>query len=170
VEQATQATTPTAPIETDAQEVRVSYQWARKLAGQLVARAQVLPDSVETRRELGTDTFGIRMHFGTGLAAGRGVLEIADVADAAVIREDVDRFDGLSGVWVELRTTYKGVPLIARALISAEDADTLLQPSVTNDETPPIPTVGTSPSDVVAPVVFAVKPLATVNTAAESEQ
>lgn len=162
MEQATQATTPT---ETNAQEVRASYQWARKLADQLVARAEVLPDSIETRRELGSDTYGIRLHFGTGLTAGRGVLAIADVIDAEVIRDDT-----ISCVWIELRTTYKGVPLIARALATAEDADTLLQPSATNDETQSIPTVGTSPSDVVAPTIFAVKPLATVNTATESEK
>jgi hypothetical protein len=163
VEQATQATTST---DTDTQAAaRASYDWARKLAAQLVTLAGVLPDSIETRRELGTDTYGIRLHFGTGLTAGRGVLTTAEVTETEVLRDDTT-----SCVWIELRTTYKGVPLIARALATAEDADTLLQPSATNDETQPIPTVGTSPSDVVAPAIFVVKPLAVAHAAAESEQ
>lgn len=166
MEQATQATTP---VDTHEQEVvRAAYDWARKLAHQLVAHADVLPDSIETRRELGSDIYGIRLHFGTGLTAGRGVLAIADATDADVIRDQAEGNGYMAGVWIELRTTYKGVPLIARALATAEDADTLLQPSATNDEMQPVPTVGTSPSDV--PAIFAVKPLATVNTAAESEQ
>ncbi|MET9815277.1 hypothetical protein [Streptomyces sp. NPDC006355] len=168
MEQATQATTPN---DTHAQAAdRSSYDRARKLADELVVLAQVLPDSTETRRELGTDHYGIRLHFGTGLAAGRGVLATADVTGVEVLRDGTEGNGYISGVWIELRTTYKGVPLIARALTTAEDADTLLQPSATNAETQPIPTVGTSPSDVVAPAIFAVKPLATVNTAAESEQ
>lgn len=166
MEQATQATTPTHAQDAD----RSSYDWARRLAHQLVAHAEVLPDSVETRRELGSDIYGIRLHFGTGLTAGRGVLAIADATDADVLRDDTEGNGYMAGVWIELRTTYKGVPLIARALATAEDADTLLQPSTTNDQTQPIPTVGTSPSDVVAPAIFAVKPLATVNTSAESEE
>ncbi|MFE6408476.1 hypothetical protein ACFVOR_16255 [Streptomyces sp. NPDC057837] len=165
MEQATQATTPT---DTHAQLTdRASYDRARELADQLATLAKVLPDSTETRRELGTDAYGIRLHFGTGLAAGRGVLATADVTDTGVIRDDIKGDGYLSGVWIEVRTTYKGVPLIARALTTAEEADTLLQRNAASEETQPIPTVGTSPSDVVAPTapaVFAVTPLAAMNT------
>ncbi|MEU0458355.1 hypothetical protein ABZ322_36495 [Streptomyces sp. NPDC006129] len=169
MEQATQATTLTDTHDQDAD--REPYNRARKLADQLATLAQVLPDSIETRRELGTNTYGIRLHFGTGLAAGRGVLATADVTDADVIRDNTEGNGYISGVWIELRTTYKGVPLIARALTTAEEADTLLQPNTTSEDTQPVPTVGTSPSAVVAPAIFPVTPLAAMNTGRpESEE
>lgn len=170
MEQATQAITPTALTETPEQSVdRASYEHAKTLADQIVGRVKVLPDSIETRRELGTDTYGIRLHYGTGLSAGRGVLETAAVTDADVIRDDIDRGGHVTGVWVELRTTFEGVPLIARALTTVEDADRLMPDSDCTTATQPIPTVGTSPSAVVVPAVIPVVPLPAMKaTASES--
>ncbi|MFF9215571.1 hypothetical protein [Streptomyces viridosporus] len=164
------ATTPTAP--TDQDTARSSYQRARALADQLVTRVTVLPDSIETRRELGTDDdFGIRLHFGTGLAAGRGVLETATIAETEVLRDDIPH----GGVWIEARATLEGIPLIARALTDTADADQLLQSAdpdtTTTQPIPTPPTVGTSPSSVVVPALLplamAVTPVTPVTVVGE---
>ncbi|MFE7236135.1 hypothetical protein ACFVAF_37085 [Streptomyces sp. NPDC057596] len=162
----TEQTTPTAPAQSLEQDTtRASYARATALAARLVDQAQVLPDTVETRRELGTDTYGVRLHFGTGLAAGRGVLETAGIVDAEVTRDDVR--DGV--VWIEVRATVDGIPLIARALTNTADADQLLATSDTAEDseaTQPIPTVGTSSTALPVPGIYAVRPLTAVKSGA----
>ncbi|MYS44066.1 hypothetical protein GTY23_23105 [Streptomyces sp. SID5998] len=155
MDQATHATTPTAPTATAPSADRAAYQRAKTVSDQLLDQVQVLPDTVETRREMGTDAYGIRLHFGTGLTAGRGVLEVAAVADAEVSRDDAR--DGIT--WIELHTRLHGVPLIARALTTRADADQLLQQTPATPAQP-IPTVGTTPTDVVAPAMVPVISLA----------
>ncbi|MFB7597207.1 hypothetical protein [Streptomyces sp. NPDC056160] len=143
MDQATQAT----PLSAD----RAAYQHAKTAADQLVDRMQALPDTVETRRELGSvGVYGIRLHFGTGLAAGRGVLEVAGIADAEVTRDTAR--DGVT-TWIELHTVLDGIPLIARALTTRADADQLLHHTDTSAPTPPIPTDGTSPAALMPDVI-----------------
>ncbi|MFF9279573.1 hypothetical protein [Streptomyces griseosporeus] len=155
--------TPTKPDQS-----RTSYEAARALADRIVAQLTVLPDSVETHREFGTDTFAVRLHFGTGLAAGRGVLETATLADTEVTREDSTHAGQITGVWIELHTSLDGIPLIARALTSTEDADQLLLPD-DGETTQPMPAPAaapvppTSPASVFPPAVSVVVPLATLS-------
>ncbi|MFJ2717467.1 hypothetical protein [Streptomyces sp. NPDC087437] len=167
-EQTTSSAAPAESLEQDAD--RASYKRATALAARIVDQVQALPDTVEARRELGTDTYGVRLHFGTGLTAGRGVLETAGIVDTEVTRDDV-RDDV---VWIEAHATVDGLPLIARALTNTADADQLLVASDAAEDpevTQPIPTVGMSPTAVTVPVVFAVRTLAAVNagTAAAPE-
>ncbi|MFF7901224.1 hypothetical protein ACFZCV_20865 [Streptomyces sp. NPDC007920] len=153
----TEQTTPTKPP-------RTAYQAAAALAAELVDQAQVLPDSVEVHRDYGTDIYGVRLHYGTGLTAGRGVLETASIVDTEITREDV-----VAGVWVECRTTIDGIPLIARALLDPSDAGQLLTTADTADEpeqTQPAPTADTSPTAVTAPAAITVRPLADVKATA----
>ncbi|MEU5908906.1 MULTISPECIES: hypothetical protein [Actinomycetes] len=160
----TEQTTPTDPL-------RTTYMAATALAARLVDQAQILPDTVETRRELGTDTYGVRLHYGTGLTAGRGVLKTAAAVDTEVTRDDV-RDDV---VWIEAHATVDGIPLIARALTNTADADQLLAASDEAEDpeaTQQIPTVDTSPTAVPAlsvPGIFAVRPLAAMKAASSSE-
>ncbi|MFF9123216.1 hypothetical protein ACF09J_07940 [Streptomyces sp. NPDC014889] len=154
----TEQTTPTNPL-------RTAYLAAAALVARLVDQVEVIPDTAEARRELGTDTYGARLHFGTGLAAGRGVLETAAIVDAEVTRDDVR--DGV--VWIEVHTTVDGIPLIARALTNTADADELLAAGDTAEDpetTQPIPTVSTSPTAITVPAIFAVRPLATMKATA----
>lgn len=158
--QATQPSTPTASTVVEEIDSHDSYKRARALADKLVGMADVLPDSVEIRLEYGTSVYGIRLHFGTGLNAGRGVLATAAAADVEVTREDVRR-NGIADVtWIELSTRYKGVQLIARALVTPVDADTLLQPARDVEATQPIATIGTAVAGDPGQAVFKVTPLA----------
>ncbi|MFF9285452.1 hypothetical protein [Streptomyces griseosporeus] len=157
----------TDPTPTTADQPRSLYEAARALADRIVAQLTVLPDSVEAHREFGANHFGVRLHFGTGLAAGRGVLETAALADAEVTREDSTHAGQITGVWIELHTSLDGIPLIARALTSTEDADQLLLADDA-ETTQPIPTPATapvpptSPASVFPPAVSVVVPLATL--------
>lgn len=121
MDQATQATTPTASAQaTQLAGPRAAYQRADAAAQRVVDRlVSVMPNAVELCRDL--DTYGIRIHFGLGLAAGRGVLEVAEIADAEVTRDPI-----ASEAWIECRTRVEGIHLVARALLTGDDADHLL--------------------------------------------
>jgi hypothetical protein len=169
MDQVTQATTPAAPIATALRPDRGSYRRAQALAHRLVEQVPTLPSAAEVHRSLAFESFEARLHFGTGLTAGRGVLETAALTDTEVTREEKrDDRGNLVGCWIGLRTVVDGVPLSAWALTSEADADQLLQstcPEETGEEaatevTQPLPTVGTAPSDVVVPAVAAVTSLA----------
>ncbi|MER6531198.1 hypothetical protein [Streptomyces sp. NPDC001508] len=108
--------------QTAPNDPRASYMRARSLADRIIASVKDLPDSTETRREPGTDIFGVRLHFGTGLTAGLAVLNTAALLDSEPVREDEE-----TRTWIEVRTHTDGIPVIARALASREDADQLLQ-------------------------------------------
>ncbi|MEV6121426.1 hypothetical protein AB0M23_12990, partial [Streptomyces sp. NPDC052077] len=123
----------TDPTHQDA--ARAAYERARTLAERLVAQAAGVPNSIETYREHGTDRYGVRLHVGTGLAAGRGVVQIATVADAEVTR-DAGRD---SSAWLEVRTVVDGVSLIARALVQDADAERLLTAGPAPATAPPAP-------------------------------
>lgn len=120
--QATQPAPVTAPtsIRTHTAQ-RSAYKRASALAGRIVDRLTVLPHDVEARGDRGA--YGLRLHFGTGLDAGRGVLEVARIADVEVIR---DQAEHAAGAWVECHGSVEGIPLIARALLTPDDADQLL--------------------------------------------
>jgi len=122
MDEATQATTPTASttLTTD----RASYQRAAAVATRIVGRLAVFPRAVETYADF--TGHAIRLHFGTGLTAGRGVLETADIADTEVTRDE-----STYGVFVECTTTIEGIPLVARALLTQDDADELMQKTPT---------------------------------------
>lgn len=142
MDQATQATTPQTSEQT---AQRAAYKRASAAAARIVNRLTVLPRDVEARGELG-GTYGLRLHFGAGITAGRGVLEVAAITDAEVSR---DASASGMGVWIECQTQVDGIPLIARALLAQENADQLLQdipaPAVTVPEaTPPTPTAPTA--------------------------
>ncbi|MCM8548958.1 hypothetical protein [Streptomyces sp. STCH 565 A] len=178
MEQATQPTTTTPAETTDPDPGRATYARARALADALVGQARILPTSVDIHRYLTSDLFELRLHFGTGLEPARGVLALAAVVGADIIRED-ERADARSGavVWIEADTTVDGVRLLARALTNTEDADRLLPPDgiapaeqagTVGQTTQPIPTVSTNPAAVVAPAITPV-PLSARNTAVEDE-
>ncbi|MFC7906417.1 hypothetical protein [Streptomyces nigra] len=183
MEQATQATTPTAPTNDRETVVRASYRRARSLADQLVDGAPVTPNAVETYRGIGSDDFAVRLHFGTGFEAGRGVLQIATLLDTQPIRDEQRLDVGWGGVvWIEAQTTVDGVQVLARALTNKEDADRLLPPAddaedqqaTTSSEesavevTQPMPTISTDPAAPVIPAVTPVIPLATAYAPAEA--
>lgn len=154
MEQATDASTPTAP-PTERTPLRLSYERARLLADRLVAGIAVVPDTVEVHRELGTDVYGIRLHMGTGLAAARGVLAAAALIDGTVTRDVIDRY-GIEdpGVWIECRSSYSGVPLVARALANAADAASLAEPAAPHPPVQPTAeTVGEEGATEAVPVV-----------------
>ncbi len=169
MEQATQPTTTTAPTEQDTG--RAAYQRAKAVADRLVDQVTVLPTSVETHRYLTRDAFAVRLHFGTGLAAGRGVLTAAALVDAEVTRDNERDV-----VWIEAHATVDGIEVIARSLVNAEDADELLPPADTvaaeetaedpTEVTQPMPAVGTDPAAITAPAIFAVRPLASMKVVA----
>lgn len=125
MDQATQPTTPTPSAE------RFAYKQALALATRIVDRLPIVPRSVEMMREVGGMAYGVRLHVGTGLPAGRAVLTVAEIADAEVT---LDRAASDAGEWVECRTTVGGVPLIARALLTLEDAEELLQKTPTGPD------------------------------------
>lgn len=129
MEQATQATTPTASAETTAlADPRAAYKRVAGIAQRITDRLTiVMPNAVEVYRE---GTYGIRLHFGLGLAAGRGVLEVARIADVEATR-DSKSFD--DEAWIECRAVVDGAHLVARALLTRADADELMQ------QTPPPP-------------------------------
>lgn len=126
--QATDASTPAAP-PTGRDALRDSYERARILADRLVSGLATVPDTVEVHRELGTDVYGIRLHMGTGLAGARAVLAAAALIDSRVTRDAIERMGVADpGVWIECRSAYNGVPVVARALVNSEDATELTEP------------------------------------------
>lgn len=172
MEQSTQPTTSPAPPEANAQDaIRASYKRARTLADRLVGLGQVIPNSVEVHHYLGADDFSVRLHFGTGLDAGRGLLAVARHIDAEPTRDDGRAANWRGVVWIETQGTVDGVQVIARALLNVEDADLLLpRPDTieasegTTEATQPIPVASTDPGAV--PAVTPVMPLATAHTPA----
>ncbi|MFC5217272.1 hypothetical protein [Streptomyces coerulescens] len=175
MEQSTQPTAPTAPPKDTSQDaIRASYQRARTLADRLIGLGQVIPTAVEIYRYLGADDFSVRLHFGTGLDSGRGLLALAARIDAEPARDD-QRGDV---VWVETEGTVDGVQVIARALLNTADADLLLPRSDTPpaaeaaetavEVTQPIPAVSTNPGGV--PAITPVAPLSAVHTPASPAQ
>ncbi|MET9729745.1 hypothetical protein ABZZ79_03460 [Streptomyces sp. NPDC006458] len=168
-----QATQPTAPAAHETGASRASYERARVLADRLVAQLTTLPTAVEVHRSFALDSFEVRLHFGAGMTAGRGLLEAAAAIDTEVTREDkYDQRSRLVGCWLLARTVMDGVPVSAWALASEDDADQLLQATPTDEDTAtseadtaatqPIPTVGTDPAAIVAPAMTAVRTLASV--------
>ncbi|WP_320784137.1 hypothetical protein [Streptomyces sp. CRN 30] len=165
--QATQPTTTTPDQDT----ARASYQRARALADRLVGQMPVLPNAIDIHRALDRDAFGVRLHFGTGLDAGRSVLQLATLTDTEVLREDTRDV-----VWIEARTTVDGVALIGRALTNTEDADQLLPRTATAQDpdtteeptatTQPTPTATASPVGIAIPALVPVRALAAMKTAA----
>jgi hypothetical protein len=143
VEQATQATTPTASTETtDLANPRTAYKRVAGIAQRVTDRlTTVMPNAVEVYREAGA--YGIRLHFGLGLTAGRGVLEVAHIADVEATRDPKNLIN--SEAWIECRALVEGVHLVARALVTKADADQLMQqtpPPAVDEETPaaqPVP-------------------------------
>lgn len=107
---------PTPPVD----PARGAYHRASALAARIIERTSVLPRAIEQFEELG-GVYAIRLHFGTGYDGGRGVLEVAALADTPVLQDQSDP-SGLSGVFVETRATLGGVNIIARALLSVDDA------------------------------------------------
>lgn len=176
MEQATQPTTTT-PTETVEQDRgRTAYERARALADRLVAKVQVLPTSVDIHRYLTADAFAVRLHFGTGLDAGRGVLAAATLLDADVLRDDQRHDVGWGGVvWIETQTIVDGIEVLARALTNTEDADALLPPptkapaETPGEVTQPMPTVSTDPATAVVPAITPVLPLSAKTTAAVAQ-
>ncbi|MEU1478946.1 hypothetical protein [Streptomyces sp. NPDC005760] len=128
MEQATQATTPTASTETTAlADPRAAYKRVAGIGDRIIDRlTTVVPNAVEVYREAGA--YGVRLHFGLGLTAGRGVLEVARIADVEATRDPKSLS---SEAWIECRATVEGVHLVARALLTQADADQLMQ------QTPP---------------------------------
>jgi hypothetical protein len=128
VEQATQATTPTASPESSVlNDPRAAYKRVAGIAQRIIDRlTTVMPNAVEVYRE---GTYGIRLHFGLGLTAGRGVLEVARIADVEATR---DATMAGTEAWIECRANVEGVHLVARALLTRADADQLMQ------RTPPL--------------------------------
>lgn len=179
MEQATQPTRPT-PTEPGEQVAgRAAYERARALADRLVAEVHILPTSVDIHRYLTADAFAVRLHFGTGLDAGRGVLAAATLFGAEVLRDDQRHDVGWGGVvWIETQTIVDGVEVLARALTNTEDADALLPPATLapaegsaeapGEVTQPMPTVSADPATAVVPVVTPVLPL-TAKAAARPE-
>lgn len=176
MEQSTQPTARTAPPEATAEDaIRASYQRARSLADKLVGLGQVIPTSVEVYRYLGADDFAVRLHFGTGLEAGRGILAVARHSDTEPTRDDERAAEWWGGVvWIEAQAIVDGVQVIARALLNVEQADLLLpRPDTTEasegaaEATQPIPVASTDPSAI--PAVTPVMPLATAHTPAAPE-
>lgn len=172
----TEITEPANPPTTP-NAIRASYQRARTLADRLVGLGEVIPTAVETYRYLGAEDFSLRLHFGTGIDAGRGLLTVATLANTEVTRDDERAADWYGGVvWIETQGTVDGVQVIARALLNTEEADQLLPrtdtpPTAeategTGEVTQPIPTVSTNPGGVVVPAVTPVMPLAAVHTPA----
>ncbi|MEU3507899.1 hypothetical protein ABZ733_08205 [Streptomyces longwoodensis] len=142
MDQATQATTPTAPTESPE---RSAYKRASATTEGILDQLTDLPRSVEICAEF-ADGYGARLHFGSGLTAARGVLEVAGITGTEPTRDASAQ--GL-GIYLELHATVEGIPLIARALLNRADADQLLQqtPEPAAEQsapvTPPVP-LGTS--------------------------
>jgi hypothetical protein len=168
-----QATHAAAPAAQEASASRASYERARALADRLVDQLPILPNAIEAHRSFALDSFEVRLHFGAGLTAGRGLLEAAAVTDTEVTREDKhDRHGRLVGSWLNARTVMDGVPVSAWALTTEEDADQLLHATPTVEDTTaaerdaevtqPMPTVGTDPASIVAPAISPVSPLTTL--------
>lgn len=156
MDQPTQATSPK-PIRTEDQ--RAAYKRASALADRIVDRLTVMPRDVEARGEFG-GTYGLRVHFGTGLPAGRGVLAVAGIADAEPTRDTSD--SGL-GVYVECRAEVDGIHLIARALLTPDDADQLLQQTPTAALTVPEATPPTPAAPAAQPVPLGASVLAQIS-------
>ncbi|MFE3855229.1 hypothetical protein ACFXPN_29360 [Streptomyces griseorubiginosus] len=150
MEQATQATTPTASTESSVlNDPRAAYKRVAGIAQRIIDRlTTVMPNAVEVYREPGTSgVYGIRLHFGLGIAAGRGVLGVARIADVVAIRDS--KHLGAEA-WIECRAVVDGAPLVARALVTTDDADQLMQ------RTPPPATAETEAS---APAAEAQQPV-----------
>ncbi|MET9100005.1 hypothetical protein [Streptomyces antibioticus] len=156
MEQAT-ATTPTASTPTtDDQPQRAAYQRARATADRIVDRISVLPNGVEVR--IDGAGFAIRLHFGSGKTAARGVLAVAGITETDPTREESP--SGI-GTYIECTTTVDGIPLIARALVTAADADHLLQQTPPTPAAPaaqpiPLSTALATPADTTTPEATAI--------------
>ncbi|MFC8521136.1 hypothetical protein [Streptomyces sp. NPDC057257] len=153
MEQATQATTPTAspePIPPTAE--RAAYKHASAVLDRIVAKLDSLPRTAAVVGDL--TGFRLRLNFGTNDPAG--VLEFATVADVETKRDEIG-----SGVWMEARATVEGVPVCAEVLLSVEAAAVFEQQTQTPNPAPapaaqPVP-LGASVLAQV-PVVTPVKP------------
>ncbi|MGW6210994.1 hypothetical protein [Streptomyces sp. NPDC055109] len=148
---------PTLPVDPR----RAAYQRASALADRIVDRLAVVPSAIEQKREFGGDTYGIRLHFGASLEDGRAVLEIAELADATVVQEPANP-SGLSGVFIETRAVVEGVNVVARALLSTDDAARLRgdeapaeEPITAPEEGPPAQAVPLGASVIaVSPILL----------------
>lgn len=151
MEQATQATTPTASTQPrDITAQRAAYKHINGVTQRILDRlTTVMPTAVEVR-----PASGIHLHFGLGLSAGRGVLEVADIAGVQATRDP--RNVAENEAWIECRALVEGIPLVARALVVRENADQLMQqtPAATTPdaEDPPATTPVPLGSSVVARV------------------
>ncbi|WP_326780397.1 hypothetical protein OG481_09635 [Streptomyces longwoodensis] len=158
MDQATQATTPTAPTQSPD---RSAYKRASATAEGILDQLTALPRGVEICGQF-AGGYGVRLHFGSGLTAARGVLEVAGITGAEPTRDASAQ--GL-GIYVELYATVEGVPLVARALLDQADADQLLQQTpepaaAVEEETAPVAPPVPLGSSVLAQV-YAVAPAAT---------
>lgn len=139
---------------------RAGYQRASALATRIFSRLSVLPRAIEQHEELG-GVYGIRFHFGSNLDGGRGVLEIAALADTVVMQDASDP-SGLNGVFVETRATLGGINIVARALLSVDDAARLH-----GDPAPPAPDEEpAAPMPAAAPVPLGASIIAVTPTLA----
>lgn len=143
---------PTPPVD----PARAAYHRASALAARIIERTSVLPRAIEQYEELG-GAYGIRLHFGTSFEGGRGVLEVAALADTPVMQEPSDP-SGMNGVFVETRATLGGVSIIARALLSVDDAARLHSDPApqAEDEQPAEPPPATAPVPLGASVIAVV--------------
>ncbi|OQQ16090.1 hypothetical protein B0675_02045 [Streptomyces sp. M41(2017)] len=153
---------PAPPVD----PARVAYQRASALATRIVARTTVLPRAIEQFEEL-VGVYSIRFHFGSNLEGGRGVLEIAALADTPVLQEQSDP-TGLHGVFVETRAALGGVNIIARALLSVDDAARLHgDPApATSDERP---AASSPPMPAAEPVPLGASVIAVVPVVAAAD-
>jgi hypothetical protein len=98
-----------------ADPARVAYRRASALAARIVEQLPVLPRAIEQFEELGGTAYGVRLWLGYTLEAGRAVLEVAELADAGVVKDPTP-----TGVFIETRAAIEGIPIIARALLSPD--------------------------------------------------
>ncbi|MCX4993795.1 hypothetical protein [Streptomyces longwoodensis] len=133
MDQATQATTPTAPTQSPE---RTAYKRASATTEGILDQLTALPRSVEICAEF-AGGYGARLHFGSGITAARGVLEVAGITGTEPTRDTSAQ--GL-GIYLELHATVEGISLVARALLDRAEADQLLQqtPEPAAEETAPV--------------------------------
>jgi hypothetical protein len=130
------------------------------LADGIVDQLTVLPHAIEQYEDFG-GVYGIRLHFGNDLDAGCGVLEVAALADADVLRDPV-----ASGVWVETHATIEGVNVIARALLTKDAVDALDDDPVPDTDTvPEEPAIPPPPAAEPVPLYATVLPVVPITAA-----
>ncbi|WP_406365196.1 hypothetical protein [Streptomyces sp. NBC_00645] len=172
MQETTHTTAPAPTTQPDARvpapptdPARAAYQRASALADRIVAQLTVLPHAIEQYE--GGGAYSIRFHFGRDLAAGRGVLEVAGLADAEVVKDPAARA-GTCSVFIETRTVLEGIGIIARAELPADDAaqldgdpspDTEAEQPIASAE-PPIAEPAPSVVPITAPVTDAEQPSA----------